>query len=125
MRQFIHVRATNDFAEKPFFAARLGESHILDGARRVFGRRLICHPNPPTRVRPPARRQHRTPTPGRSARLPIALAPAVTARRESGPRRTVLREVESDPTSLVAKALARLGRALGLAETTLFSDLPI
>jgi hypothetical protein len=51
-----------------------------------------------------------------ATRLPIALAAAVIARRESGPGRAVLRELESDPASL--------GRALGLAETPLFSDLP-
>lgn len=61
---------------------------------------------------------------GAHSRLPDALAAAVIARRESGPGRAVLRELESDPTNPVAKALARLGRALGLAETPLFSDLP-
>ena len=61
---------------------------------------------------------------GAPSRLPNALAAAVIARRESGPGRAVLRELESDPTNPVAKALARLGRALGLAETPLFSDLP-
>ena len=51
---------------------------------------------------------------GAPSRLPDALAAAVIARRESGPGRAVLRELESDPTSLVPKALARLGRVLGL-----------
>ena len=124
-RQFIHVCATNDFAEKPFFGARLGESHILDGAQRVFGRHLIVVQSADAHVAPghaaagTAPRHLRRPS-----RLPIALAAAVIARRESGPGRAVLRELESDPTSLVAKAPARLGRALGLVETPLFSDLP-
>ena len=61
---------------------------------------------------------------GTPSRLPNALAAAVIARRESGSGRAMLRELESDPTNPVAKALVRLGRALGLAETPLFSDLP-
>jgi len=46
---------------------------------------------------------------GAPSRLPNALAAAVIARRESGPGRAVLRELESDPTNPVAKALARPG----------------
>jgi hypothetical protein len=56
--------------------------------------------------------------------LPDALTAAITERREGGTMQGVLRELESDPDDLLARALGSLGRALGAAETQANSDMP-
>jgi hypothetical protein len=56
--------------------------------------------------------------------LPDPLTAAMTEQREGGTWRGVLRELESDPADGLAKAVARLGRAMGLAETPDISDAP-
>jgi hypothetical protein len=56
--------------------------------------------------------------------LPDAITAAITERREGGAGRSVLRALESDATDTLAGALAKLGRALGLAETPVNPDVP-
>ena len=56
--------------------------------------------------------------------LPDPLTAAVAERREGGTWRGVIRELESDPADVLAKAVARLGRAMGLAETPAIPDVP-
>jgi hypothetical protein len=56
--------------------------------------------------------------------LPDAVTAAITERREGGTGRGVLRELENDPADPLARALARLGRALGIAETPAIPDMP-
>ena len=56
--------------------------------------------------------------------LPDALTAAITERREGGTGRGVLRELENDPADPLARALASLGRALGIAETPAIPDVP-
>ncbi len=49
----------------------------------------------------------------------------MTERREGGTWRGVLRELANDPTDALAKAVAGLGRAMGLAQTQQISDAPV
>lgn len=56
--------------------------------------------------------------------LPDALTAAMTERRQGGSWRGVLRELESDPGDRLAGVLARLGRAMGIAETPQLPDMP-
>ena len=56
--------------------------------------------------------------------LPDALTAAMTERREGGTWHGVLRELENDPTDVLAKAVAGLGRAMGLAQTQQIPDVP-
>ena len=48
----------------------------------------------------------------------------MTERREGGTWHGVLRELENDPTDVLAKAVAGLGRAMGLAQTQQIPDVP-
>lgn len=56
--------------------------------------------------------------------LPDALTAAATERREGGTGRGIIRELESDPTHELAKVLAALGRAMGIAEMPTIPDVP-
>jgi len=56
--------------------------------------------------------------------LPDAITAALIERREGGTGRGFIDALESDPGNPLANALARFGRALGIAETPAISDMP-
>jgi hypothetical protein len=57
--------------------------------------------------------------------LPDAVTAAAAELRESGSLRGALRELENDPGDVLAKALARLGRAFEARKTASSSGLPV
>jgi hypothetical protein len=75
----------------------------------------------PRRSKPP---QPEAGTWGDHPPLPDALTAAMTEKREGGTWRGVMRELESDPSDALAKAMAGLGRAMGLAEAPAIPDMP-
>jgi hypothetical protein len=56
--------------------------------------------------------------------LPDALTSAVIEQQTTGDGRSIIRELENDETDPLARALARLGRALGVAEMPIIPDVP-
>ena len=57
--------------------------------------------------------------------LPDAVTAAAAELRESGSLRGALRELENDPGDVLARALARLGRAFEARKTASSSGLPV